>query len=95
MRFLLSLSLFKGASSALDLVPMQSSHDRPLTVAKAVAGVVQDYPGLRERSREIGMRDALASEIQARHGGAVELPPAFRSEVGPDATAQGESQRMA
>jgi hypothetical protein len=97
MRLLCSLSLYRGSSSELDLLPMQPAAMRPFTAAQALSGLANEYPDVLERSRGAGMRDALQGEIIARRGGEVELPPAFREEVGTGAAvpAAGEAQRVA
>ncbi|MDF2461827.1 MAG: hypothetical protein K0Q43_62 [Ramlibacter sp.] len=94
MRLLCSISLYRGSSSELDLLPMQQAAMRPFTAARALSNLANEYPDVLERSRAAGMREALQGEILARRGGEVELPPAFRDEVGTPAAA-GEVERVA
>lgn len=95
LRLLYSLSLYRGSSSALDVLPMQSAAMRPFTAAKALSDLASEYPDVLDRSRAAGMREALQSEIVARRGGDIEHPPAFREHAGPAEATDSEVQRAA
>jgi len=95
LRLLYSMSLYRGSSSELDLLPMQPAATRPFTAAKSLSTLASYYPDLLDRSRSVGMRDALQGEIAARRGGDVKLPPAFHEDAGPAALTALEVQRAA
>ena len=95
LRVLYSLSLYRGSTSELDLLPMQPAAMRPFTAAKALSDLAADYPGVLDRSRAVGMRDAVQGELVARRAGVVELPPALRQDLGAPADQPLEQQRAA
>lgn len=95
LRLLYSLSLYRGTTSELDLLPMQPAATRPFTAAKALSTLATDYPGVLERSRAVGMRDALQGEITARRLGDIDLPTPFREELGTGTATPADTQRAA